>query len=110
MGESAKRTKWPEALIILQSIVYGIGDPVFAFFIYRVRYKWQHIVLQVMVIPGLYLLCVRGGLSGFGIGEIVTLASAMFGAGALIIISCVTASTLTAATHGSSPRSDQSKF
>ena len=28
-------------------------------------------------------------------------------AGALIIISCVTASTLTAATHGSSPRSEE---
>ena len=164
----AKLKRWPEALIVLQSIVYGFGDPIskiafevtpvysmmsvrytiafvvcfalfhkrvietvrtvpvrawlvpgmcigltyllnnvalaltdatsvaflrslsvvftplFAFLIYRTHYRWQHIALQVMVLPGLYLLCVRGGLSGFGIGEIVTLGSAAFAAGTLV--------------------------
>ena len=167
-GTKGKFNRWPEALIILQSIVYGFGDPiskiafevtpvysmmsvrysiafivcfalfskrilstvktvpvrawlipgvcigltyllnnvalsltdatsvaflrsisviitpVFAFLIFRTHYKWQHILLQILVIPGLYLLCVRGGLSGFGIGEIVTLAAAAFWAGALV--------------------------
>lgn len=167
-GTKGKFKRWPEALIILQSIVYGFGDPiskiafevtpvysmmsvrysiafivcfalfgkriintvktvpvrawlipgvcigltyllnnvalsltdatsvaflrsisviitpVFAFLIFHTHYKWQHILLQILVIPGLYLLCVRGGLSGFGIGEIVTLAAAAFCAGALV--------------------------
>lgn len=58
--------------------------PVFAFLIYHTSYKWQHIALQILVLPGLYLLCVRGGLSGFGIGEVVTLGAAAFWAGALV--------------------------
>lgn len=61
-----------------------VFTPVFAFIIYRTRYKWQHIILQIMVLPGLYLLCIKGGLSGFGIGEAVTLAAAGFSAGALV--------------------------
>ena len=167
-GSEEKIKRWPEALIILQSIVYGFGDPIskiafevtpvysmmtvrysiaffvclvlfrrriiktlrtvpvrawlipglcigltyllnnvalaltdatsvaflrslsvvftpaFAYIIYRTRYSRLHILLQIMVLPGLYLLCVRGGLSGFGAGEIVTLAAAVFAAGALV--------------------------
>lgn len=58
--------------------------PVFAYMVYRTHYSKLHIILQIMVIPGLYLLCVKGGLSGFGAGEIVTLAAAAFAAGALV--------------------------
>ena len=61
-----------------------VFTPIFAFLIYRTHYKWQHIALQILVLPGLYLLCVRGGLSGFGIGEIVTLIAACFAAGTLV--------------------------
>lgn len=61
-----------------------VFTPVFAFLIYKTHYRWQHIVLQVLVLPGLYLLCVRGGLSGFGTGEVVTLVAACFAAGALV--------------------------
>lgn len=61
-----------------------VFTPVFAFLIYRTHYRWQHIALQILVLPGLYLLCVRGGLSGFGIGEVVTLAAAAFAAGTLV--------------------------
>ena len=61
-----------------------VFTPVFAFLIYRTHYKWQHIALQILVLPGLYLLCVRGGLSGFGIGEVVTLVAACFAAGTLV--------------------------
>ncbi len=58
--------------------------PLFAFLMYRRRYSKVHIALQIMVLPGLYLLCVRGGLSGFGAGEAVTLVAAAFAAGALV--------------------------
>ena len=58
--------------------------PAFAFLVYRTSYKWQHIVLQILVLPGMYLLCVRGGLSGAGSGEAVALVSAFMSAGALV--------------------------
>ena len=58
--------------------------PAFAFLIYRTSYKWQHIVLQILVLPGMYLLCVRGGLSGVGTGEAVALVAAFMSAGALV--------------------------
>ena len=58
--------------------------PAFAFLVYRTSYKWQHIVLQILVLPGMYLLCVRGGLSGIGTGEAVALVAAFMSAGALV--------------------------
>ena len=58
--------------------------PAFAFLIYRTSYKWQHIVLQILVLPGMYLLCVKGGLSGAGSGEAVALVAAFMSAGALV--------------------------
>ncbi len=61
-----------------------VFTPVFAFLLYRTHYRWHHIALQILVLPGLYLLCVRGGLSGFGAGEIVTLVAAAFAAGTLV--------------------------
>ena len=167
-GEKNRYKRWPEALIILQSVIYGFGDPIskiafevtpvytmmsvryliafavcfmlfrkrvvetiktvpikawlipglcmglyyllnnvalsitdatsvaflrslsvvitpaFAFLIYRTHYKWQIILIQVLVLPGMYLLCVRGGLSGFGIGEVITLIAAAMAAGSLV--------------------------
>ena len=61
-----------------------VMTPALAFIAYRKRYKWQHIAAQILVLPGMYLLCVRGGLSGFGIGEIITLVAAAMAAGALV--------------------------
>ena len=58
--------------------------PAFAFLVYRTSYKWQHIVLQILVLPGMYLLCVRGGLSGAGTGEAMALVAAFMSAGALV--------------------------
>lgn len=167
-GEKNRYKRWPEALIVLQSVIYGFGDPIskiafevtpvytmmsvryliafivcfllfrkrivetiktvpvrawlipglcmglyyllnnvalsitdatsvaflrslsvvitpaFAFLIYKTHYKWQIILIQVLVLPGMYLLCVRGGLSGFGAGEIITLVAAAMAAGSLV--------------------------
>ena len=58
--------------------------PAFAFLVYKNKYKWQHILIQVLVLPGMYLLCVRGGLSGFGAGEVIALLAAALMAGALV--------------------------
>ena len=58
--------------------------PLVAFLLYKKHYSIRHVILQILVLPGLYLLCVRGGLSGFGAGETVTLAAATFAAGTLV--------------------------
>ena len=58
-----------------------IITPVFAFAFFGKRIDiWQAAII-LLVIPGLYLLCVKGGLSGFGAGEIVTLCAACCMAG-----------------------------
>lgn len=59
-----------------------ILTPVLAFLVYRVRYRWVHLPLQGLVVVGLYLFC--GGMSGFGLGEVVGLASAVLIAGSLV--------------------------
>ena len=61
-----------------------VMTPAFAFLIYRTRYKWQHIALQILILPGMYLLCVKGGLSGIGAGEVVAVIAAFMSAGALV--------------------------
>ena len=61
-----------------------IITPLFAYLVFRSRYRWQHIVIQILSIPGLYLLCLKGGLSGFGPGEALTVVAAILMAGALV--------------------------
>lgn len=58
--------------------------PALAFALYRTHYTGLQIFVQIMVLPGMYLLCVRGGLSGFGAGEVVALMAALLAAGALV--------------------------
>ena len=61
-----------------------VMTPALAFIAYKKRYRWQHIAAQILVLPGMYLLCVRGGLSGFGIGEILALIAAALVAATLV--------------------------
>ena len=61
-----------------------VMTPALAFIAYRKRYRWQHIAAQILVLPGMYLLCVRGGLSGFGAGEILALIAAALVAATLV--------------------------
>lgn len=58
--------------------------PLLAFITLRRRYSLRIVLIQVMVLPGMYLLCVKGGLSGFGAGEVITLIAAAVMACALI--------------------------
>lgn len=167
-GNQASFGRWPETLIILQSIIYGIGDPIskiafdvmpaytvmiiryfiafavtallfrkqivetlrtapikawllpsmfiglsyvfgnvalslteatsvaflrslsvvitplIAYIIFRAKCTWKQIMVQVLVLPGTYLLCVKGGLSGFGTGEVLSLVAAVLAASTLI--------------------------
>ena len=62
-----------------------IITPALAFLLFRRKYKWQQLLAQVLVIPGIYLLCVKGGLSGFGAGEAVALLAAVLMAATLVL-------------------------
>lgn len=58
--------------------------PLLALAFYRRKFGKKHIPVQLLVLVGLYLLCGLGGLSGFGLGEVFSLLSALLLAGALI--------------------------
>lgn len=58
--------------------------PLIAFLLYKTHYRWQHMVIQVLSLAGLYLLCVKGGLSGFGLGEALAICDAILRASALV--------------------------
>ena len=59
--------------------------PAIAFILYRTHYRWQHLVIQILSLAGLYLLCVKGGLSGFGLGEVLAICDAILRASALVL-------------------------
>lgn len=61
-----------------------ILTPVLAFIVYRRKLGVRHIPVLVMSLVGMYLLCGRGGLSQFGLGEICALACALLLAGSLV--------------------------
>ena len=71
------------SVAFLRSLAVVI-TPALAFIAYKKKYRWQHIAAQIMVLPGMYLLCVRGGLSGFGAGEVTALAAAALVAATLV--------------------------
>lgn len=52
--------------------------------IFRKRHGSKEIGLQLVMLAGLYLLCAKGGLSTFGIGEVLSLVAATLVAGALV--------------------------
>lgn len=71
------------SVAFLRSLAVVI-TPALAFIAFRKRYRWQHITAQILVLPGMYLLCVKGGLSGFGAGEITALLAAALVAATLV--------------------------
>ena len=58
--------------------------PVLAFFVFRKTPGKRDAVAMLIAIAGLYLLCGYGGLTGFGLGEIIALISAFLMAGSLV--------------------------
>lgn len=62
-----------------------IITPALAFLMFGKKYKWQQLLAQILVLPGVYLLCVKGGLSGFGAGEVIALIAATLTAATLVL-------------------------
>ena len=62
-----------------------IITPALAFLMFGRRYRWQQLLAQILVLPGIYLLCVKGGLSGFGVGEVIALIAAALTAATLVL-------------------------
>lgn len=61
-----------------------VMTPLLALAVFRRKFGKKHIPVQLLVVVGLYLLCGLGGLSGFGMGEVFSLLSALLLAGSLI--------------------------
>lgn len=61
-----------------------VMTPLLALVVFRKRFNRKHIPVLLLVVVGLYLLCGRGGLTGFGIGDIFGLLSALLLAGSLV--------------------------
>lgn len=62
----------------------SVLTPLLALAVYRRRYSWRHLPILALVLAGLYLLCGRGGLSRFGLGEAFALTQALLLAGSLV--------------------------
>ena len=61
-----------------------VMPPLLALVIFRRKFSPKHIPILLLVVVGLYLLCGRGGLTGFGLGEVFGLLSALLLAGSLV--------------------------
>ena len=62
-----------------------VMTPLLVLALLRRKYSLKHIPIQLFVVVGLYLLCGRGGLSGFGPGEALALLTALLLSGALVL-------------------------
>lgn len=58
--------------------------PFLAWLAYRKSVNRKLLPLLLLIVAGLYLLCGQGGLSGFGLGEAITLLAALMVAGSLV--------------------------
>lgn len=58
--------------------------PLLALLFFRQPYRKKDLILQAVMLAGLYLLCARGGLGRFGWGELFALAAAALVAGSLV--------------------------
>ena len=61
-----------------------VMTPLLALVVFRRKFSPKHIPILLLVVVGLYLLCGRGGLTGFGLGEVFGLLSALLLAGSLV--------------------------
>lgn len=62
----------------------GLIVPLLLFVFQGVRVQRKEMALMAAMLVGLYLLCAKGGMSGFGLGELLSLASAGMLAGSLV--------------------------
>ena len=83
LSNSAIKLTAATAVAFLRS-TSTILTPLLALAVYRRRYPARHIPVLFFMLIGLYLFCGPGGLSGFGFGEMLALASALMTAGALL--------------------------
>lgn len=58
--------------------------PILAFVCLKQKYEKKEPFLQMAMLIGLYLLCAKGGLGQFGLGEVLTLIAATLVAGSLV--------------------------
>ncbi len=58
--------------------------PVLLLIFFHQKYRRKDVVVQILMVLGLYLLCVKGGFHGIGPGELLALTAALLAAGSLV--------------------------
>ena len=58
--------------------------PVLLLVFFHQKYRRKDVVIQMLMIVGLYLLCMKGGFHGIGPGELLALIAALLVAGSLV--------------------------
>ena len=59
--------------------------PVLLLLFFRQKYRRKDIMIQVLMVLGLYLLCIKGGFHGVGLGEALAFLAALLVAGSLVL-------------------------
>ena len=62
----------------------AIMVPVLLLAVFHQKYRRKDIIIQILMIVGLYLLCMKGGFHGIGLGELLALVAALLVAGSLV--------------------------
>lgn len=83
LGNMAMALTAATSVAFLRSLA-TVMTPLLAMVVMRKWMSRRHIPIQLLVVLGLYLLCGRGGLSTFGMGEILALLAALLLAGSLV--------------------------
>ena len=58
--------------------------PLLLLLLFRQKYRRKDIMIQVLMVLGLYLLCIKGGFHGVGLGEALAFLAALLVAGSLV--------------------------
>ena len=62
----------------------AILAPVLLLLFFHQKYQRRDVALQILMVLGLYLLCIKGGLHGVGLGEPLSFLAALLVAGSLV--------------------------
>lgn len=58
--------------------------PLLLLLFFRQKYRRKDIMIQVLMVLGLYLLCIKGSFHGIGLGEVLAFLAALLVAGSLV--------------------------
>lgn len=81
---SIRRPAWDAEQLSGLGVKCSLDEKILAFVCLKQKYEKKEPFLQMAMLIGLYLLCAKGGLGQFGLGEVLTLIAATLVAGSLV--------------------------